>query len=50
MTFSLDVPAGPLAEAALTVVRRSESAAVAKAPVPPPPPVNETLGALVPDG
>jgi HD domain len=29
MTFSLDVPAGPLAEAALTVVRGSESAAVA---------------------
>ncbi len=29
MTFSLDVPAGPLAEAALTVVRSSESAAVA---------------------
>jgi hypothetical protein len=29
MTFSLDVPAGPLAEAALTIVRSSESAAVA---------------------
>jgi hypothetical protein len=29
MTFSLDVPAGPLAAAALTVVRSSESAAVA---------------------
>jgi hypothetical protein len=29
MTFSLDVPAGPLAEAALTVVRTSESASVA---------------------
>ena len=29
MTFSLDVPAGPLAEAALSVARSSESAAVA---------------------
>ena len=29
MTFSLDVPAGPLAEAALTIVRASESASVA---------------------
>ncbi len=28
MTFSLDVPAGPLAEAALTVVRSSESAPI----------------------
>jgi HD domain len=29
MTFSLDVPAGPLAEAALTIARNSESASVA---------------------
>jgi HD domain len=29
MTFSLDVPAGPLAEAALTIARSSESASVA---------------------
>jgi hypothetical protein len=29
MTFSLDVPAGPLAEAALSIARSSESAAVA---------------------
>jgi HD domain len=29
MTFSLDLPAGPLAEAALTVVRTSESAPIA---------------------
>lgn len=29
MTFSLDLPAGPLAEAALTIVRTSESASVA---------------------
>ncbi len=29
MSFSLDVPAGPLAEAALTMVRSSETAAVA---------------------
>src|ERR1700722_11583726 len=29
MSFSLDVPAGPLANAALTIVRSSESAAVA---------------------
>jgi hypothetical protein len=29
MSFSLDVPAGPLADAALTIVRSSESAAVA---------------------
>ena len=29
MSFSLDVQAGPLADAALTIVRSSESAAVA---------------------
>jgi hypothetical protein len=29
MTFSLDLPAGPVAEAALAVVRTSESPAIA---------------------